>query len=1226
MRTCSLSKWILIATVVALSFASPPAFAVTVGDCNIDPADSRPRLIPIGDSLTEAGVDLQGGQWGYRGPLQKLLRADHGGADPYDFVGFRFLPANRQDVDDPGAPALDNHYAGIGGAKAQGILNWMKEPPDSSIEGPLVPCFEDAPEGSVVLLNIGSNRDALIPGDERTREEITHDNVIAIVQRINELDPLERFEIYVAIPSPTSKCEDVFCDPNAELRPRIQALMQEEDFQGRLHMVDMAAAFQTNGNGRADYGDPRVGHPSKLGYQIMARVWHRALTLKDAAEYVDEIVFEPGSTPATHPENLIDSDEPYGEYGFEVLKVQDDAEVELAEGGLLVHNADLGGASIFRATAGEGRTIDAHDTSRVEVEAATVNGVRGSDSAVVAIRSGNIRGPVVSYDDASVTVESGQLQNFYSRGGSLAIEGGSFARRDYWSVVADGDVSISGGDFRSGLKLDGGHTRIDSGLFGYRVYPWFARTIILDSSIQLNGGQLEIRGGEFETGLDTTLPHPESLAVQGGKFWDSFELDQEFPAWDESNQPIFVPLRGAGIEGNLELDGFANIDARNTEIHAELIAHGTNRILLDQVRVTGEIRGMDSALIGFMGGNAAGLSAQGHSRIDWSGGILTGTSPEVTVSENGQLIIYGAEFEVDGVEIGEDFSWHLIEPDDGTLKGTLASGDSLAAAGISYSKLSPESLILLLDCDALGGDQDGDGVCDPLDNCIFEANEKQLDSDRDGYGNRCDADVDNDCVVDQTDIQAVIDHFGSMAESTEYDLTDDGIVGVIDILIAINIATGSSPWPGFSAKQTVCEEPDPADADGDGVADSWDNCTDVSNVSQADFDDDGFGDACDLDLNGDCMVDALDVAWLETNKAPAGVDAAVVTAATGRFAGPSALQLPECAWSFDADGDGHGDLVDNCVEVANTDQADADGDGYGDLCDLDETNDCEIDDLDEPFPAGVVQHGPSASVNTVCEDVDDDGYGWHVDNCLTVYNTDQVDSDLDGFGDACDYDLNNDCFVDRLDLDLASAAQRKGVIGFWGLAMNHEVSGSPVLDCDPLENPDGDAVKPSYSDLCPQAFSPSYMASDVGNAQDSDGDGLGDACDLDFNNDCVVDSADRLMLFWAVGGFGPPRSYGTTKKGNGFNYWYPRAIGRFNLDGDYTVDRDDLTKWDQRFQEPGFGLSPPDMQALGFCGGPDYDGDGLVLGIDNCPFVANPGQLDTDTELNSTGDACEWTP
>lgn len=94
------------------------------------------------------------------------------------------------------------------------------------------------------------------------------------------------------------------------------------------------------------------------------------------------------------------------------------------------------------------------------------------------------------------------------------------------------------------------------------------------------------------------------------------------------------------------------------------------------------------------------------------------------------------------------------------------------------------------------------------------------------------------------------------------------------------------------------------DTDGDGIDNNSDNCPTifnpirpVDNGAQADFDNDGIGDACDA-----CVFQA--------GAAP-------------------------CApWSADdADMDGVSTALDNCADKSNFDQMDNDGDGIGDACD-----------------------------------------------------------------------------------------------------------------------------------------------------------------------------------------------------------------------------------------------------------------------------------------------------
>jgi hypothetical protein len=54
-------------------------------------------------------------------------------------------------------------------------------------------------------------------------------------------------------------------------------------------------------------------------------------------------------------------------------------------------------------------------------------------------------------------------------------------------------------------------------------------------------------------------------------------------------------------------------------------------------------------------------------------------------------------------------------------------------------------------------------------------------------------------------------------------------------------------------------------------------------------------------------------------------------------------------------------------------------------------------------------------------DADGDGLVNQADNCILTYNPNQEDSDSDRFGDACDYDFNNDGAVDLTDLALFAA-------------------------------------------------------------------------------------------------------------------------------------------------------------------------------------------------------------
>lgn len=55
------------------------------------------------------------------------------------------------------------------------------------------------------------------------------------------------------------------------------------------------------------------------------------------------------------------------------------------------------------------------------------------------------------------------------------------------------------------------------------------------------------------------------------------------------------------------------------------------------------------------------------------------------------------------------------------------------------------------------------------------------------------------------------------------------------------------------------------DTDKDGIPDNWDNCNDSRNFEQSDFDNDGIGDTCDSDADGDLIPDSEDNCLLQVN-------------------------------------------------------------------------------------------------------------------------------------------------------------------------------------------------------------------------------------------------------------------------------------------------------------------------------------------------------------------------
>lgn len=100
-------------------------------------------------------------------------------------------------------------------------------------------------------------------------------------------------------------------------------------------------------------------------------------------------------------------------------------------------------------------------------------------------------------------------------------------------------------------------------------------------------------------------------------------------------------------------------------------------------------------------------------------------------------------------------------------------------------------------------DLDGDGIPDAEDNCPRQPNPDQRDTNGDGYGNRCDADVDDDGMVDSSegaiyplsargDLEAITLTARNGPYDPDHDLDGDGRVDERDLVIA-RLALGGPP-------------------------------------------------------------------------------------------------------------------------------------------------------------------------------------------------------------------------------------------------------------------------------------------------------------------------------------------------------------------------------------------------------------------------------------------------